>query len=157
MKLSIVIGLVLLVCLAVTRPQAQVTLVPKEPIKKIESNTDSASFANIIEIDRLIVDETISKPGYDFMDMFFSQWTWPTLTNGAFIIVVSERPFRGITSQIQISVNDMVVFSGFLQSRAEYLELLVADALEQTTAHLLNYETIMKELIGLDMIGTGIY
>lgn len=164
MKLSIVVGLVLF-CLFFRpnvysqEPAGQ----QKEIQQNISSLTDTTKLLNghstidEIEIDRLIVDETISKAGYDFIELFNTQWNWPEPLTEAFIMVIAERPYRGISTQVVITVNDLVVFESFLQTRYDYLENLVELAIEQTTAYIINYEEIIKQLEGADTQGTGIY
>jgi|APTNR8051073442_1049403.scaffolds.fasta_scaffold00032_175 curli production assembly/transport component CsgE len=164
MKLSIVISLGFF-CLSV-RPSvyAQETAgLQKEIPQKISISTDTTKLLNgyslldEIEIDRLIVDETISKAGYDFIELFNTQWNWPEPLTEAFIMVIAERPYRGISTQVVITVNDLVVFESFLQTRYDYLENLAELAIEQTTAYIINYEEIIKQLEAADTQGTGIY
>ncbi len=110
-----------------------------------------------IEIDQLIVDETISKAGYDFQELFFTLWSWPPALEESFILVVTERPYRGISTQIIISVNDQIVFESFLQPRYEVLEALAQSAIEQASGYLINYAAIQQQLGSDDTRGTGIY
>ncbi|MBL6448088.1 hypothetical protein JMN32_17350 [Fulvivirga sp. 29W222] len=117
----------------------------------------AASKAEPIEIDKLIVDETISKAGHEFMEIFFSLWNWPHVSNGSFMMVVKERPFRGISTTITITINDLTVFESFLQTRYDVLESLAKMAVKQTYGYLINYDNIMKQLEGEDMQGSGIY
>lgn len=112
---------------------------------------------NFIEIDRLIVDETLSKAGYDFIELFQTKWTWPLTLKEPFQIVVSERPFRGITTQVVIALNDLVVFESFLQTRYDVLETLADAAVEQTMGYLLNYESILQQLDPDELVDNGSY
>lgn len=164
MKLSILFG-VLWICLfgypkllAQQKPETQrkkdLSEIAKSPVD-VKVINDSTSFDQF-EIDKLIVNETISKAGNEFTELFFSIWNWPT-THENFIIVITERPFRGISSQVLISVNELVVFESFLQPRYDVLESLAELAMEQTSEYITNYETIMKQLEGEDTRGNGIY
>jgi curli production assembly/transport component CsgE len=165
MKLSIVVGLIFF-CLFF-RPEVYAQQQPSDQQKEIQQKNPSAtdttrllnghSTIDEIEIDRLIVDETISKAGYDFIELFNTQWNWPEPLTEAFIMVIAERPYRGISTQVVITVNDLVVFESFLQTRYDYLENLAELAIEQTTAYIINYEEIIKQLEGADTQGTGIY
>ncbi len=110
-----------------------------------------------IEVDRLIINEAISKAGYDFVEMFEAAWNWPEPSTETFTMVIMERPYRGISTQILIIINDLVVFESFLQSRYEYLEFLTGMAVEQAASYVFNYQDIMKQLEGADVKGTGIY
>lgn len=110
----------------------------------------------LIEIDELIVDETLSKSGRDFYEIFYTQWVWPK-TNDSFTIYIKERPARGNTTQLQILVNDLVVFENFLTPRYDDLVELSNFATAFVGNHIVTYEEIMQQLQGEDMKGTGIY
>ena len=109
-----------------------------------------------LEIDELLVNETISKPGNDFFDMFYNRFVWPDVP-GDYIVTISERPFRLTTTLVAIKVNDLEVFSNYLQSRSSFIEELVSYATEITRNYIINYNDIIQELGGADMGGTGIY
>jgi curli production assembly/transport component CsgE len=109
-----------------------------------------------LEIDEILVNETLSKPGNDFFDMFYNAFVWPDVP-GDYIVTISERPFRLTTTLVEIRVNDLEVFSNFLQPRSSFLEELVNYATEVTRQYIINYNAIIQELGGEDMGGTGIY
>ncbi|NND63336.1 MAG: hypothetical protein HKN48_09095 [Flavobacteriaceae bacterium] len=110
----------------------------------------------LIEIDELIVDETISKAGRDFYEIFFTQWVWPK-TDESFTIYIKERPARANSTQVQIFVNDLLVFESFLQPKYEDLILLSNYTTSLLRNHILTYEDVLQQLQGADMSGTGIY
>jgi curli production assembly/transport component CsgE len=116
--------------------------------------TDSLYF---FEIDQLIINETISKLGLDFQEIFYNKWNWPAGLTDPFIIVISERPVFGTNTQIEIYVNDIPVFQSFLQPRYDILEELAGQAVDIATQYILNYQEVLKQLSGDDMAGTGIY
>ena len=109
-----------------------------------------------LEIDELIVDATISKPGNDFFYYYSNSFIWPE-ASGDFIVQVTERPFRLNSTQITIKVNDLEVFKNMLQPRTSYLEELARYAQQVTVNYIINYQQIMKELDGDDRTGSGIY
>ena len=128
--------------------------------KLIEDATETAqsilSRYDQLEIDELIVNSTISKPGNDFFYYFSNSFVWPE-ASGDFIVQVSERPFRLSSTQITIKVNELEVFQNMLQPRTSYLEELAAYAQRVTVNYIVNYQQIMKELDGDDRTGSGIY
>jgi Curli assembly protein CsgE len=93
----------------------------------------------------------------NFKELFFTLWSWPPALDGSFIIVIAERPYRGISTQIMILINDLVVFESFLQTRYDVLEYLAQIATEQASGYIVNYSAIMKQLESDDTHGTGIY
>ena len=118
--------------------------------QKIQFNYDQ------LEIDEIMVNATISKPGNDFFYYYSSGFAWPEAA-GDFIVQVTERPFRLNNTQITIKVNDLEVFQNMLQPRTSYLEELAVYAQQITINYIINYQQIMKELDGDDRSGSGIY
>ncbi|WNB16932.1 CsgE family curli-type amyloid fiber assembly protein [Marivirga arenosa] len=110
-----------------------------------------------IEINELIVNETMTKAGNDFHELFYSKWVWPDQSNQAFIIVIKEKPLRGNMTQISIKVNDMLIFEMPLQARYDYLESIAEIARERTQGFINNYREILKSLEGEDIKGSGIF
>lgn len=109
-----------------------------------------------IEIDGLLVDDTKTKTGKDFYDLFYNSWEAPKGAKN-YTITVSEKPFRLTSTLIIVSINDNPVYSSILQPRQDIIEGLTTDALFTTQSYLSNYEAIMKQLNGDDMAGSGIF
>jgi len=74
-----------------------------------------------LEIDGLIVDETITKIGRDFYDIFHRQWEAPANSTN-FTILIQEKPTRSNGAYVIISVNDETVFEYNLQPRYDQIE-----------------------------------
>ncbi len=109
-----------------------------------------------IEIDGLLVDDTKTKTGKDFYDLFYNGWLAPAAAKN-YSITVSEKPFRLTSTLIIVLINDNPVYQSVLQPRQDIVESLSADAIATTQSYLANYEEIMKQLNGDDMAGSGIY
>ena len=109
-----------------------------------------------IEIDGLLVDDTKTKTGKDFYDLFYGSWEAPKDAKN-FTITISEKPFRLSSTLIVVSINDTPVYQSVLQPRQDIVEGLSQDAISTTQSYLANYEEIMKQLNGDDMVGTGIF
>lgn len=109
-----------------------------------------------IEIDGLLVDDTKTKTGKDFYDLFYNNWEAPKDAKN-YTITVSEKPFRLTSTLIVVSINDNPVYQSILQPRQDIVEGLSEDAILTTQSYLANYEEIMKQLNGDDMTGSGIY
>ena len=123
---------------------------------KLKGEWKDAVDPNDLEIDGLVTDATRTKMGRDFYDLLYQKFTAPSGSKN-YSVVVSERPYRATTTQVQIFVNDEVVFEQFLQPRYEVLEELSGMAVQAIQAFLMNYDEIMKEMMGEDMRGSGIY
>lgn len=74
-----------------------------------------------LEVDGLIVDETITKIGRDFYDVFHRQWEAPPSAKN-FTILIKERPTRGNGALIQVALNDELLFEQQLQPRYDVIE-----------------------------------
>jgi len=109
-----------------------------------------------IEIDGLLVNDTKTKTGRDFYDLFYSSWEAPVNAKN-YSITVSEKPFRLTSTMIVVSINDNVVYQGILQPREDIIEALSNEAISITHDYLVNYEEITKQLNGDDLAGSGIY
>lgn len=109
-----------------------------------------------IEIDGLLVDDTKTKSGKDFYDLFYADWDAP-IGSKNFTITVSEKPFRLTSTMIQVSINDNVVYQGILQPREDILVTLTEEAIATSQNYLANYEEITRQLNGEDLAGSGIY
>lgn len=109
-----------------------------------------------IEIDGLLVDDTKTKIGKEFYDLFYGSWVAPQGAKN-YTITISEKPFRLTSTLIVVSINDTPVYQSILQPRQDIVEGLSIDALATTQSYLANYEEIMKQLNGDDMTGSGIF
>ncbi|MBK0404736.1 hypothetical protein I5M27_17210 [Adhaeribacter sp. BT258] len=108
------------------------------------------------EIDGLLIDETITKTGHDFYDIFYSSWDAPEqVTN--YTVRILERPLRGRGFQIIVSVNDVEIIEENLQPRYDMLEEAALRAVETTHGYLLNYENLKHQIESDDQMGTGIF
>jgi len=109
-----------------------------------------------IEIGGLIIDESISKMGHDFYDLFYSQWIAPEVGFG-YTIYIKERPVPGLGSIVSVKVNDSEVLSQRIQPRYDMIESVAEYAIRRLQTYLHNYEAIQKQLGGEDLSGSGLF
>lgn len=109
-----------------------------------------------IEIDGLLVDDTKTKNGKDFYDIFYSNWEAPQNAKN-YTITISEKPFRLTSTLIVVSINENPVYQAILQPRQDIIESQTEEAIFITQDYLVNYEEIMKQINGEDLTGSGIY
>lgn len=79
------------------------------------------------EIDGLVVDETQTKIGRDFFDLFFSYWDAPPEARN-YTIRVQEQPSPSLGTRIVVLINDEVLFQLQLQPRYEVVQELAQQA-----------------------------
>lgn len=85
----------------------------KKKVSKIEEDV-------IFELKGLTIDETKSRVGKDFYDLFYIQYSQiPDKSNSA--ITISELPGRGTNGQINIEIDDKVVYSFMTNPSEDYL------------------------------------
>lgn len=130
--------------------------IPPSLKKLIESVIKKQQKTNEVEIDGLLVDDTKTKAGKDFYDLFYGEWEAPKNAKD-FTITISEKPFRLTSTIIMVSINDNSVYQAFLQPRMDIIEAITEEAIFNTQSYLTYYEEIMKELNGEDMSGSGIF
>ena len=107
------------------------------------------------EITGLIIEQTMTKIGYDFYEYFFLLWEAPRTTGiQDYNIYINERtsPMWGVW--IWINVNEAKVWSKILRPRSAEIEEAAKEAVEVTREYLINYEQYQFETE--DMVGTGI-
>ena len=123
-------------------------------VKKQADSTVSQS--DNIEIDGLIIDQTLTKIGHEFYEYFYTQWEAPEKIRD-YTIFITEKITMLSTSQIWIDVNDMTIYQQLLKPRSEEIEKAVKIAIRTTLQFLHQYDQDKKQLAGEDMAGSGIY
>lgn len=87
----------------------------------------------------MIVDETRSRHGRDFYDLFYTLWSPPEDVY-AHTIRIQERPGRGRGSVIVVRVNDEIVYQSQVQPRYSVVEQAAARAVQQTHQLMRRYD-----------------
>ena len=111
-KWGVLFGALLLLLSGVSSVSAQVRMVMDEGLG----------------ITGLILDETRTKAGHDFFELFSVQWTTIPLLN--YSITIGEQPDRGRGSFIKVSIDDTMVFFQRLNPRMQEIEELADRAIQ---------------------------
>lgn len=75
----------------------------------------------VYELKGLTIDETKTKVGKDFYDMFYLQYSQlPDKSSSA--VTISELPLRGTSGQINIQIDDKVIYSFMTNPGEDYLK-----------------------------------
>lgn len=112
------------------------SLIEEQRSKEQEEIQAEAEQQIFIELDGLVMDETRSKIGRDFYDIFFRQWEAPPNSNN-FSIKISEQPTPSLGSIVSVSVNDEQIFQYRLQPRYEVIEQVANYAVRFTYNYML--------------------
>lgn len=97
-----------------------------------------------LEVDGLIVDETITKIGRDFYDIFHRQWEAPADVHN-FTILIQEKPTKGNGAYVVVSVNDEPIFEYTLQPRYDVIEEVANYTVAMVYEYLVN-DQLNKQL-----------
>ena len=108
------------------------------------------------ELNGLVVDETITKVGRDFYEVFYGQWEAPA-SEMSYTIFIKELPMPGRGSQVLVYMDDTEVFSQAVQPRYELIEELAGYAVQSVTHYVANYESMSQQLGNEDQQGSGIF
>ena len=107
------------------------------------------------EITGLIVEQTMTKIGYEFYEYFFMYWETPRTTGiQDYNIFINERASALWGSWVWIEVNDTTVWNNILQPRSVEVEEAAHEAVEVTKDYLVNYDQYQFQ--SEDLVGTGI-
>lgn len=109
-----------------------------------------------LEIGEMVFDETITKVGRDFYELFFNTWSNPTQIKD-FSITVQERPMPGVGTQITVLIDDFELVKQFIRPNQEMIEMLAEYTVGRATQYLVNYQEIQAQLQSADQTGTGIF
>ena len=109
-----------------------------------------------LEIGEMVFDETITKVGRDFYELFFNSWSNPTQIKD-FSISIKEKPMPGIGTQITVTIDDFVLVQQFIRPNQEMIEMLADYSVGMASQYLLNYQEIQAQLQSPDQAGTGIF
>lgn len=83
----------------------------------------------VFELKGLTIDETKSKVGKDFYDLFYMQYSQlPDKSNAP--VTISELPARGTSSQINVEIEDKVIYSFMTNPSEDYLKEQLAGSLK---------------------------
>lgn len=111
------------------------SLLEEERTSEQEKAQAKAEQQIFLELDGLVMDETRSKIGRDFYDIFFQQWEAPPNSNN-YTITISEKPTPSLGSFISVSVNDRQTFQYRLQPRYEIIEQVANYAVRVTYVYM---------------------
>ena len=78
------------------------------------------------EAEGLVLDQALTKLGHDFYDLFYSAFEAPPGSTG-FTVLVGERPGRGNSSLVVLTVDEQELLETPLPTRLDQMEELVAE------------------------------
>jgi len=94
---------------------------------------------NGLEFGGLVINETRSKMGSDFFNVFYKYWDAPQGT-GNFILKISEQPIPSMGTLVSVKIDDYPVFKSRLQPRYEIIENLAKQAV------MVSYQRLQQQI-----------
>ena len=114
----------------------------------LQVTSDSAATSKAqrgYEVDGLVVDQTISKLGRDFYNLFFNTFEAPA-GSGSYVVTITEKPARGTNILITVAVNNEDLLETPLQPNEAYIEAAADEAVATVSQHLLANNQLGKAL-----------
>lgn len=100
----------------------------------------------VYELKGLTIDETKTKVGKDFYDMFYIQYSQlPDKSSSA--VTISELPLRGTSGQINIQMDDKIIYSFMTNPGEDYLKEQLAVSLKYIKEFATKKNLIKNEFI----------
>ncbi len=141
---------------AEVRQASQAAQLAEALLRAGQADTASTRRFRPTEIEGLIVDQTITKAGHDFYDLFYGQWEAPPEATD-FTVTIREKLARGTSTLISVEVNEAEVLEMPLQPKYDALEAAAQEAVAVALDHVMNYQLVKRQLEGGDMAGSGIF
>ncbi len=93
----------------------------------------------------LVLDQTLTKPGHDFFDLFTNQFEAP-FGSEDYLITLTERPGRAGQGLLVLTVNELELLEFPLLTQPDQLAEAVAEAVATTQAQLLDNQRVSRQL-----------
>ena len=116
----------------------------------------SSAESSLTEINGLVVDESITKVGRDFYEVFYSKWEAPA-SQVSYTIFIKELPQMGQGSLVSVYMDETELFSQPVQPRYDVIEAVAEYAVALVSSYVINYEQMSQQLGNEDQQGSGIF
>ncbi len=122
-------------------------VIEQERRKKNKQQTESSNQSSTISIDGMVLDETRSKMGTDFYNVFYRHWEPPSEAKN-FMITISEQPTPSRGTMITISIDNEKIFQNRLQPKYAYTEKVAKHAVAVCYRSLLRQQSSANSMLG---------
>ncbi len=122
-------------------------VVEQERPEENKQQTESSSQGSTISIDGMVLDETRSKMGTDFYNVFYRHWEPPAEAKN-FMITISEQPTPSRGTMITISIDNEKIFQNRLQPKYAYTEKVAKHAVAICYRSLLRQQSSSNAMLG---------
>lgn len=126
------------------RDENEKKLITKDSIEIKSFNPTSQVEETTLLIEGLVVDETKTRVGADFYDEFFSIYNQSPKKHN-FIISISEMPYRGQTSIIQVKADQDLLYEFFSNPNEEFIKEQAAFSIQSINRYAISKESVKQE------------
>lgn len=121
-------------------------VVEEEKAQDIQQK-DSVRQDPTLELGGFVLDETRSKMGRDFYELFYQKWEAP-VDAGNYTLTITEQPSIGRGSIVTLKLDYEKIFSARLQPRYEYIEAVSEQAVQRVQQIIQQQSQVRQQLSG---------
>lgn len=121
-------------------------VVEEEKTQDIQQK-DSVQQDPALELGGFVLDETRSKMGRDFYELFYQKWEAPENARN-FTLTITEQPSIGRGSVVILKLDYERIFSARLQPRYEYIEAVSEQAVQRVQQIIQQQSQVREQLSG---------
>lgn len=116
------------------RDEVENRLITKDSIHIITKDLIPVKETSLTVMQGIVVDDSKTKMGRDYYDLFYSMYNqYPTKFD--FVIHITELPYRGLSSILQIKVDQEVIYEFFTNPDEEYIRQQVFATFQRLVAY----------------------
>ncbi|GAB2794553.1 curli production assembly/transport component CsgE [Hymenobacter luteus] len=108
------------------------------------------------ETSELVMDQSITKPGRDFYDLFYSQWEAPADVK-EYTIIIGEKPGRANSTFVTVRVNDNDLLEFPLQPNYDIIQETAREAIGYVQDYLVQQLNLSRQLERGERVSTELY
>ncbi len=126
------------------RDEIENRLITKDSVMIITEDVIPIKETALSLMSGIVVDDSKTKMGRDFYDLFYSTYNqYPSKFD--FVIHISELPYRGLSSVLQIKVDQDLIYEFFTNPDEEYIRQQVFATFQRLVAYANNKDKLKHE------------
>ncbi|HLW42376.1 MAG TPA: CsgE family curli-type amyloid fiber assembly protein [Flavobacterium sp.] len=128
------------------RDEIENRLIAKDSIQIMTKDLVPVTEASLTLMQGIVVDDSRTKLGRDYYDFFYSTYNqYPTKFD--FVIHITEMPYRGLSSILQVKVDQEVIYEFFTNPDEEYIRQQVFATMQKLVVYANKKDKLKNEFI----------
>ncbi|HLW63171.1 MAG TPA: CsgE family curli-type amyloid fiber assembly protein [Flavobacterium sp.] len=128
------------------RDEIENRLITKDSIQIITKDLIPVTEASLTLMRGIVVDDSRTKLGRDYYDLFYSTYNqYPTKFD--FVIHITEMPYRGLSSILQVKVDQELIYEFFTNPDEEYIRQQVFATMQKLVVYANRKDKLKNEFI----------